>query len=214
MISDHVKAMTFLIRRVVPSNEERGYVLRRRFAAYRHGVIGIRGAFDKVAKKVMEAYYSEYPELTEAEDRIFKILRAEEDKFQETINQGNQMLMELIDFLDANNIKILDGESAFKLYDTYGFPLDLTKEILLEHDLEVDEDSFRIKMKEQRERSREARATDQGWHSGSELDTTELDPSTFTGYESLGQKAKICALYLDKSPVHSCKKDKGNRRPR
>ncbi len=204
VISDHVKAMTFLIYDgVVPSNEERGYVLRRLIRrAYRHGkLIGIRGAFlTKVAKKVMEAYYSEYPELTEAEDRIFKILRAEEDKFQETINQGNQMLMELIDFLDANNIKILDGESAFKLYDTYGFPLDLTKEILLEHDLEVDEDSFRIKMKEQRERSREARATDQGWHSGSELDTTELDPSTFTGYESLGQKAKICALYLDESP--------------
>ena len=136
VIADHARAMTFLIYDgVIPSNEQRGYVLRRLIRrAARHGkLLGIKDNFlVDVSKVVMEAYNTEYPELLEDSERIFKILNAEESKFQETIEQGLGILNSYIEDEKSKNSKILSGDKAFKLYDTYGFPLDLTKEILEE----------------------------------------------------------------------------------
>ena len=143
VIADHAKAMTFLVSDgVVPSNEKRGYVLRRLIRrAYRHGkLLGIQGPFlNKVVDAVINTYKSEYDELITNKDRIHQIISDEEERFQKTIDQGLYILDDLIQKLDKEKLNILDGSEAFKLYDTYGFPLDLTKEILEEKGLSLDE---------------------------------------------------------------------------
>src|SRR5699024_8252742 len=127
IITDHSRAMTFLIYDgVIPSNEGRGYVLRRLIRrAARHGkLLGINNHFlTDISKVVMEAYKSEYPELLEEQDRILKIIDAEECKFQETIEQGLNILQKMIDEAKENNKNTISGEDSFKLYDTYGFPI-------------------------------------------------------------------------------------------
>ena len=168
VIVDHSRAITFLVSDgVLPSNEGRGYVLRRLIRrAARHGkLLGINDEFlIDIAGVVIKSWSVEYKELLTREDQIKKIIKAEEDKFQETLDQGISILEQYIEDMDKNNSKELDVEKAFKLYDTFGFPLELTKEILEERGLSLKEDEFNEHMEEQRSRARQARDEgDSGW---------------------------------------------------
>ena len=200
IITDHTRAVTFLVGDgVLPSNEGRGYVLRRLLRrAARHGkLLGIKEDFlYKLVDEVIKVSGEAYPEIVEKQNYIKKVIRIEEEKFNETIEQGIQILSSHIEQLKANNETVLNGEDAFKLYDTYGFPIDLTKEILEEENLSIDEDAFNQEMNKQRERARNARGNMEGesWKEDplSKLENT-VD-SKFEGYENLVSKAKVVAL--------------------
>lgn len=210
VITDHARAMTFLVSDgVLPSNEGRGYVLRRLIRrAARHGkLLGIEKAFlSQVAGVVINSWQVEYPELKEREDKIKKVIDAEEDKFQETIHQGIAILEEYIEEMERNNENVLSGEKAFKLYDTYGFPLDLTKEILGERSLTVDEEGFNKNMEAQRERARRSREEgDSGWTSVNELDIFDGLETEFRGYEKDNLVTEIIGLFSNNEKVDELK---------
>ena len=198
VITDHAKAMTFLVSDgVIPSNEKRGYVLRRLIRrAYRHGkLIGIEGEFlSSIVKKVIDSYKVEYEELELNKENILNIIKEEEDRFQKTIDQGLDRLNVLIEDMENQDSKILSGSEAFKLYDTYGFPLDLTKEILNEQDYDVDEDKFNQEMDNQRQTARNARKKDAGW-SLDNIITDGINPTDFIGYDELEISANIIGIY-------------------
>ncbi|MDO5707734.1 MAG: alanine--tRNA ligase [Andreesenia angusta] len=202
VITDHVRAMTFLISDgILPSNEGRGYILRRLIRrAARHGrLLGIEGKFlSDMVSDVIESWKCEYDELSEKQDQIMRIVSAEEEKFQETIDQGMNILDSYIDKMSESGDTILSGQQAFKLYDTYGFPLDLTKEILEEKGYEVDEDSFEIEMDRQRTRARDARADSDtsGWNQELVHLEEEIE-SEFQGYDSLNMDVEILAIFKD-----------------
>lgn len=199
IIIDHSKAMTFLIHDgVVPSNEGRGYILRRLIRrAYRHGkLLGIEGEFlTKTMSQVIPVYKEEYPGLTESRDRIFKIAVREEENFQKTIDQGLELLESRLAQVEESGEKVLSGEDAFKLYDTYGFPLDLTWEITKERGIEVDEEAFHKMMEDQRIQSRTNRKGGHGWEDKKVLDLTAYPSTNFTGYESFRGQGKVLALF-------------------
>ncbi len=200
LITDHIRSATFMISDgIMPANEGRGYVLRRIIRrAARHGrMLGIDGVFlAKLSATVIEGSKDGYPELEEKKDFIFHVLTQEENKFNKTIDQGLGILGELEDALVAEGKKELSGADAFRLYDTYGFPIDLTKEILGEKGFSVDEDGFRAAMEEQKTKARAARRTTN--YMGADATVYELiDPSItteFVGYDSLNTDAKITAL--------------------
>lgn len=202
VITDHIRSTVFMIGDgVVPQNEGRGYVLRRLLRrAARHGrLLGIDEIFlYKVAKTVMEENKDAYPELLENADYIIKVIKTEEERFAKTIDQGMELLSKTLDTIDNFTIKggnrVFSGEEAFKLYDTFGFPIDLIKEILSERDIEVDEEEFAAQMAEQRKRARAARAAmaDTSWE-GDVLGGVE-DKTTFTGYSSLEENTEISAI--------------------
>lgn len=203
VITDHTRAMTFLVSDgVLPSNEGRGYVLRRLIRrAARHGkLLGIDNTFlTDIAEVVINSWSVEYKELKERETQIKKIIRAEEEKFQETIDQGISILEGFIEEIEKDNKRVLNGEKAFKLYDTFGFPLDLTKEILTEKGLDVDEDEFNVHMEAQKTRAREARNEgDSGWSSDNKEDLYKDLESTFRGYEVNELKTQIIAIVKNK----------------
>lgn len=205
VITDHVRSCTFMIGDgVMPSNEGRGYVLRRLLRrASRHGrLLGIDHCFlSDVAQVVIAMNEQSYPELREKQDMIIKLIRVEEENFARTIDSGLQMLNMLIEKADG---LVLSGESAFKLNDTYGFPLDLTKEILAEHGMKVDEAQFRSLMLEQRERARAARknAGKDAWEGeGSVIE--DLTETQFLGYEETECDAQILAIVRDGERVES-----------
>ena len=154
LITDHIRSTTFMISDgILPSNEGRGYVLRRLIRrAARHGrMLGIKGEFmGKLADVVIRESHDGYPELLEKQEFIKRVLTEEEHKFNATIDQGLEILSELEDDLTNKNKKVLDGKDAFRLYDTYGFPVDLTNEILDEKGFSVDMDGFKAAMEEQR----------------------------------------------------------------
>lgn len=208
VITDHVRAMTFLVADgVLPSNEGRGYVLRRLIRrAARHGkLLGIEKTFlHRVVSAVIDSWQVEYPELKEKESYIKKIISTEEEKFQETIHQGLTILENYIQDMMKNNEKYLDGEKAFKLYDTYGFPLDLTKEILEEEGLAVDEKGFNEYMEEQREKARAAREkfSDSGWKNTNVIDLQQQYNTVFKGYDCLSTESKVIGIYVDGNPVN------------
>lgn len=210
IITDHARAMTFLVSDgVLPSNEGRGYVLRRLIRrAARHGkLLGIQGSFlTRITDVVIESWKVEYEELKIRQGQIRKIIDAEEDKFQETIHQGMSILEGYIELMNENNTDILSGENAFKLYDTYGFPLDLTREILEEKSLKVDEDVFNIYMEEQKNRARRARDEDSGWVSKSEKDLFEGLNTCFKGYTSTSLDTKVLGLFLNDKPTDTMNK--------
>ncbi len=203
VITDHTRAMTFLVSDgVLPSNEGRGYVLRRLIRrAARHGkLLGIEGAFlNSIVERVIESWKVQYPELKEREEQIKKVINAEEEKFQETIYQGLNILEEYIEDMVNNKEKCLIGQKAFKLYDTYGFPLDLTREILEEKGLAVDEVGFNVYMEEQRERARKAREefSDSGWKSSSSIELSKNYETIFKGYEDTEWETEVIELYYD-----------------
>ena len=198
VITDHIRSTVFLVSDgVLPSNEGRGYVVRRLLRrAARHGrLLGIEGSFlYKIAKTVVEESKGAYPELIEKFDYIEKVIKNEEERFAETIDQG---LVILNDYISEAEDKTLSGEKAFKLYDTYGFPIDLTKEIAEEKGVKVDEDGFTAFMNEQKERARKARGDmeDAAWEedifAGIKVSTV------FDGYLNDQLDAKILGIGKD-----------------
>ena len=206
VIADHAKAMTFLVADgVIPSNEKRGYVLRRLIRrAYRHGkLLGIEGEFlTNIIDKVIDTYKVEYEELAANRDKIKEIIKDEEDRFQKTIDQGLDRLEDLISDMEEENKDVLNGEEAFKLYDTYGFPLDLTKEILEEKNLKVDEEVFNEQMNIQKQTARQARKKDAGW-SLDNLNTDGIRKTDFVGYDDLDIDGKILNIFVENDQVIS-----------
>ena len=200
LIVDHIRSATFMISDgIMPTNEGRGYVLRRLIRrAARHGrMLGIEGTFlSKLSRTVIEGSKDGYPELEEKKDFIFKVLAQEEEKFSKTIDQGLSILSGLETEMAAAGEKILSGTNAFMLYDTYGFPLDLTKEILEEKGYEIDEDGFKACMEEQRVKARNARAVTN--YMGADATVYDQIPaaitSEFVGYDTLACESKITVL--------------------
>ena len=162
LITDHIRSTTFLISDgVMPTNEGRGYVLRRLIRrAARHGrMLGIDGTFmAELAGTVIRESKDGYPELEEKKDFIFRVLTQEEEQFNKTIDQGLKILADMEKELEGSGGKVLSGESAFKLYDTFGFPVDLTAEILEEKGFCVDQSGFDACMKEQKEKARDRKS--------------------------------------------------------
>ena len=200
VITDHIRSVTFMISDgIMPSNEGRGYVLRRLLRrACRHGrLLGIhKGFLPELAETVIEGSKDGYPELEEKREFILKVITKEEEQFNKTIDQGLGILSDMIAEMEAKNEKTLNGEDAFRLYDTYGFPLDLTKEILEEKELGVDEDGFHACMEVQRKKAREAREGTN--YMGADVTVYEsIDPgvtSTFVGYENLTYESGVTVL--------------------
>ena len=203
IITDHIRAITFMVSDgIVPSNEGRGYVLRRLARrAMRHAkLLGIEQKFiETLANVVIDVYQDGYEELGQNRDYINKVLKIEEEKFGETIETGMNILNQYItDAQKANNSKI-NGQDAFKLYDTYGFPLELTLEIAEEKNCSVDIEEFENQMEMQRQRARNARAkgSDIGWKD--EISSLDLSVKNaeFIGYEKLEDKAVIADIIID-----------------
>ena len=199
-IVDHIRSSTFMISDgIMPTNEGRGYVLRRLIrGAARHGrLLGIDGAFlSKLSETVIETSKDGYPELGEKSEFIFKVLAQEEENFDRTIDQGLSILTDLEKKMTESGSTVLDGQDAFTLYDTYGFPLDLTKEILEEKGYTVDQARFDACMKEQRERARAARKTTN--YMGADATVYDDLPveltSEFDGYDHLCDTSRITAI--------------------
>ena len=211
VITDHIRAMTFMISdTIVPSNEGRGYVLRRFIRrAARHGrKLGIKRAFlSEVADLVIDSWGEEYTELKDKKDFIKDTIVREEEKFLETIEQGLVRLNEKVEELNKKGLDTLSGEDAFKLYDTYGFPVDLTVEILKEKGYKVDIDGFNHEMDVQKERARSARDDSNiGWSSQKDESIFEGLDSEFVGYEVDEINANIIKIIKDNEEVNSAKK--------
>ncbi len=200
VITDHVRSVTFMISDgIMPSNEGRGYVLRRLLRrACRHGrLLNIEGSFlPELAQTVIDGSKDGYPELEEKRDFILNVIVKEEEQFNKTIDQGLKILSDIISKMEADNSKTLSGEDAFRLYDTYGFPIDLTKEILEEKGFDVDEEGFKAAMQIQRETARAARGVTN--YMGADVTVYEsIDPSvtsTFVGYDNLTYESDITVL--------------------
>ncbi|WP_102815685.1 alanine--tRNA ligase, partial [Burkholderia thailandensis] len=205
VIADHIRACSFLIvDGVIPGNEGRGYVLRRIVRrAIRHGYkLGRKGPFfHKLVADLVAEMGAAYPELKEAEQRVTDVLRQEEERFFETIEHGMSILEAALADLDAAGGKTLDGELAFKLHDTYGFPLDLTADVCRERGVTVDEPAFDDAMARQREQARAAgkfKATQGLEYTGAK--------TTFHGYEEIAfDDAKVVALYVEGASVGEVK---------
>jgi len=198
VIADHIRACSFLIvDEVIPSNEGRGYVLRRIIRrAIRHGYkLGIKETFFyKLVAPLCKEMGEAYPELLKAQPQVERILKKEEERFAETLDQGMKILESAIAELDS---KIIPGETIFKLYDTYGFPFDLTGDIARERNLELDSEGFEKAMEAQRERARAA-----GKFEAVSSDDLGIEGATvFSGYEHLLDKSKIIGLFVDGQPV-------------
>ena len=209
IITDHIRSATFMISDgIMPSNEGRGYVLRRiiRRAARQGRKLGIQGTFlADLSNTVIEGSKDGYPELDEKKEFIFNVLTQEENKFNKTIDQGLNILLEMEEKLAKENAKELSGEDAFKLYDTYGFPIDLTKEILEEKNFGVDEEGFAKAMEEQKVKARKARKVTN--YMGADVTVYEsIDPavtSTFVGYDKLVHDSKISVLTTETELVEA-----------
>ena len=209
LITDHIRSATFMISDgIMPTNEGRGYVLRRLIRrAARHGrLLGIEGTFlATLSAEVINGSKDGYPELEEKKDFIFKVLTNEENQFNKTIDQGLRILADMEEDMKAAGEKTLSGENAFKLYDTYGFPLDLTKEILEEKGYGIDEDGFHAAMEEQRVKARTAREVTN--YMGADATVyDEIDTSItteFVGYDHLSFASKVTVLTTESEIVSS-----------
>ena len=213
LITDHIRSATFMISDgIMPTNEGRGYVLRRLIRrAARHGrLLGVKGNFlAALSSTVIEGSKDGYPELDEKKDFIFNVLTKEEEQFSKTIDQGLHILEEMEAEMKAAGSTQLSGENAFKLYDTYGFPLDLTKEILEEKGITIDEAGFKTAMEEQREKARKAREVTN--YMGADATVyDEIDPEVtteFVGYDNLSHQSKITVLTTDTEIVEALTED-------
>ncbi len=207
IITDHLRAMTFMIADgIMPSNEGRGYVLRRLLRrAARHGkLLGIKGTFlVELSNRVIEVSGEAYPELVEKKDYIQKIIQVEEDNFAATIDKGEEIIADYIAELKKEGKTVLDGARAFKLYDTFGFPLELTEEILAENGFTADEEGFKARMQAQKELARKNRKSneDEGWDKNElELD---VEKTIFAGYDTLLDTGKVLAIISEGKTVDS-----------
>ena len=203
--TDHIKSAMFMIADgVIPSNEGRGYVLRRIIRrACRHGkLLGINRPFlAELCEVAMAQNQGAYPELHEKHDYILQILSLEEKRFDATIDAGLSILSNLARDVLAAGKKVISGNDAFRLYDTFGFPVDLTREIAAEQHLTIDEDTFRTLMQAQRERARSARANISGWSNASKTLLAGLPKTEFMGYRVTECDAKVVALLVDDMSV-------------
>lgn len=210
IITDHIRAVTFLIGDgVIPSNEGRGYVLRRLLRrAARHGkLLGMDRPFlHELMSKVIEINADAYPELKEKQEYIYKVIKVEEEKFEETIYQGLEILREEMNRMKEVNETMMSPEKAFRLYDTFGFPFDLTKEILTEEGFSVEEEGFYQEMEKQRNRARSARkdSDNEGWNK--ENISLDLEPTVFEGYTSFTEEASIISIVQEDSLIQTAKK--------
>uniref|UniRef100_UPI0025BF330F alanine--tRNA ligase n=2 Tax=Frisingicoccus sp. TaxID=1918627 RepID=UPI0025BF330F len=209
LITDHIRSVTFMVSDgIMPSNEGRGYVLRRLLRrAARHGrLLGIEGNFlSGLSKKVIEVSKDGYPELEERQEFITRVITEEEEKFNKTIDQGLTILADMKNALIAEGKKVLSGPDAFKLYDTYGFPMDLTEEILEEDGITIDEEGFQAAMTEQKEKARSARKTTN--YMGADVTVYQsIDAaitSEFVGYDKLTCESPITVLTTESEVVEA-----------
>ena len=200
VVTDHIRSVTFMVSDgITPSNEGRGYVLRRLLRrAARHGrLLGIQGEFlAKLSETVMAESHTGYPELLDRKDYIIKLITVEEQNFNKTIDQGLAILNTMMEDLQKSGEKVLSSENTFKLYDTYGFPIDLTIEILEEKGFSVDEDGFKEAMENQRQTARDARETTN--YMGKDVTIYQsIDASVeskFVGYDRLTHESKVTVL--------------------
>ncbi|MGH7759852.1 MAG: alanine--tRNA ligase [Candidatus Dormibacteraceae bacterium] len=193
IVADHLRAATFVIADgVTPSNEGRGYVLRRliRRAAIHGRKMGLTASLSAGVAVAVAMFKAHYPELQQSEKHIIEVVRTESDRFNRTLEQG----MEQFEKIATQHAKTIPGVDAFRLHDTYGFPLELTRELAAERSIEVDEEGFRAAMEEQRARSR--RGTPQGWALAKDLPRSE-----FTGYRELTTASKVVALRRQDEPA-------------
>jgi len=209
VIADHIRAITFVLSEgLMPSNEGRGYVLRRIIRrAARHGLmLGIEGPFlYSLLDTVIETMSGPYPELLDEPERSRKILRFEEEHFANTLTAGMEILDKLIKDLKSSGEKTIPGTDLFRLYDTYGFPLDLAREITEEHGLMIDEEGFNREMELQRERARASWRTEE---KTSDIYSEILDrtgPTTFVGYDTLSEDVTVKAIIKDKVAIEEAR---------
>ena len=207
VITDHSRSAMFMIcDGVIPSNEGRGYVLRRIIRrACRHGkLLGIDHPFlvETVTTSIEESKGA-YPELDEKRDYILKVISMEEERFDATVDAGLSILSDLIRQAVSINAQTISGEEVFKLYDTFGFPIDLTREIAAESHLEIDETKFLELMHQQKVRAREARANIGGWDESSKSLISGLEKTEFTGYTDFKSEAKVVAILTEEGSVQS-----------
>ena len=195
VVTDHIRSATFMISDgVIPSNEGRGYVLRRILRrACRHGkLLGINRKFmTELCRVVISQNESAYPELVEKSEYILKVISLEEDRFNTTVDAGLAILSGIKDKIKAEGGSVISGADAFKLYDTFGFPIDLTREIAEESALSINEEEFAALMQEQKTRAREARGNISGWSDSSKTLIAALPETEFVGYEESECEAKV-----------------------
>ncbi len=207
VVTDHIRSATFMIcDGVIPSNEGRGYVLRRILRrACRFGkLLGINRAFlCELCEVVIGENIGAYPELGEKKDYILKVISMEEERFDATVDAGLSILSDLIRGAIAEHADTISGDDVFKLYDTFGFPIDLTREIASESNLAVDEDTFNKLMLAQKQRAREARANIGGWDESSKSLLSDIQKTEFTGYTDYKSDAKVIAILTDAGSVQS-----------
>ena len=206
VVTDHIRSAMFMISDgVIPSNEGRGYVLRRILRrACRHGkLLGINRSFlPELCVVAIGESEGAYPELAEKRDYILKVISLEEERFDATIDAGLAILSNLIQRAMKDGAHTISGEEVFKLYDTFGFPIDLTREIVEEQELAIDEETFKKLMEQQKVRARNARANISGWSNNSKTLLAELPKTSFTGYtETVTKDAKVLAILVDEESV-------------
>lgn len=210
VIADHIRTITFAIGDgALPSNEGRGYVIRRllRRAFINGHQLGIKGSFlNKLVKIVGEIMKPQYPEVDEQRDYISKIVKSEENRFNETLNEGLKLLNDVIDQTKSNKTGLISGEDAFKLYDTYGFPLDLTEEYAEKSGIKVDEKEFDSEMQAQKQRARNARNYSKSMKVQRDLLINLTDESEYVGYNQLSiNGAKLVDIIEDEQLVEFAK---------
>jgi alanyl-tRNA synthetase len=208
IITDHIRSVTFLIADgVMPSNEGRGYVLRRllRRACVHGRKLGIKQLFlTRLADRVINVSGAEYNELYEKKDYIHKMIRLEEERFETTVDQGNELLSQFISEFEGTKDRILSGDKVFKLYDTHGFNPELTREILAEHDIDIDEDGYLAELRKQQELSRQnIRVSEaEAWAEDDRV-IIDLEKTEFTGYTTLNDEGRVIRIISDGAFINS-----------
>ncbi len=201
VVTDHIRSSTFMIcDGVIPSNEGRGYVLRRLLRrAARHGkMLGINGMFlSELVDVVARENIQEYPEVTEKLDYIKKVISMEEERFASTVDAGIAILSNITRKVLQEGNDVISGEDVFKLYDTFGFPYDLTREIAAESQLKLDEEGFKTLMDRQKQRARAARASISGWSDATKSLLSDFDKTEFVGYANTVCEAKVIGIIAD-----------------
>ncbi len=207
VITDHIRSAVFMIcDGVTPSNEGRGYVLRRIIRrAARHGkLLGIKHGFlSELCDVVIGENKNAYRELVDKEEYIRRVIGIEESRFEATIDAGLSILTDIVRGMLKTDVHVISGEEAFKLYDTFGFPIDLTREIAEENNLQIDEDTFNKLMVAQRKRAREARSNVSGWSEASKRFIAGIGKTEFTGYTDYRTEATVVAILVENEAVDS-----------